>query len=202
MIDYMYSDPHFGHRKLAEVRGYCEKGCSDEEAKDAVAKMNGNLIEGYNSHVCRDQTCLWVGDAFLMSFIEAEKIMQRLNGIKYLVLGNHDRSAVRMAKLGFKLVCNELILSICDRVVRVNHYPHWAPNRKLDQRHFDNLSQERVAELKSRYTQKRKGELLIHGHIHGDEIVYQNMINVSADAWNLRPVRWSTIESIVVNMGR
>jgi calcineurin-like phosphoesterase family protein len=82
MIDYIYSDPHFGHRKLAEVRGYCEKGCSDKEATNAVAKMNSDLIEHYNSHVCRDQTCLWVGVAFLMSFIEAEKIMQRLNGIK------------------------------------------------------------------------------------------------------------------------
>jgi hypothetical protein len=41
MIDYMYSDPHFGHRKLAEVRGYCEKGCSDE-----LLMLNHRLLLG------------------------------------------------------------------------------------------------------------------------------------------------------------
>ena len=63
MIDWFYSDPHFGHRNIID---YEHRPFRDAE------EMNRMLIHRYNRMVKPDDVCLWMGDAFLTSFDEAK----------------------------------------------------------------------------------------------------------------------------------
>jgi len=107
-----------------------------------------------------------------MPFDEAEKVMGQLNGRKMLLLGNHDRSAKRMAELGFGVVTGEVILSMGGRAVRVSHYPYWTG---AEDRHGRNkkLSPEEVEKYKALHPKRVKGEVLLHGHTHGNYTLWR-----------------------------
>jgi len=187
MFSCFYADPHFGHAKILD---YEKRPFAD------VEEMNRELIARYNSMMGTVQTCLWAGDAFLMPFDEAKKVMDRLNGKKALLLGNHDRSAKRMAELGFTVVTGELVLYMGGRTVRVSHYPYWTG--EADRHGRDKkLSPEEVEKYKALYPKRVKGEVLVHGHTHGKKRRHENMINIGVDAWDFRPVRWREVEDEV-----
>ena len=71
------SDPHFYHRNIAIKRGF-----KDEN------EMNEYIVSQWNKVVCKKDVTWILGD------ITMEKanyeILNRLNGIKHVVLGNHD----------------------------------------------------------------------------------------------------------------
>ena len=73
------SDLHLNHTFVAGTRDFDSSEAHDEA-----------LIERFNKIITkRDQ--LWVlGDVFMGSVTEGLKQVDRLNGIKHLVLGNHD----------------------------------------------------------------------------------------------------------------
>lgn len=176
MVDAFYSDPHFGHAKIIE---YCNRPFADAE------EMTKVLIERYNEVVSHDDTVLWVGDCFFKRDVAPEEILQQMNGRKLLVLGNHDRSASAMARLGFDVVARELHMFIEDRRVLVNHYPYW------DQR---GPNDDRDKEMRPR---KVKGEVLIHGHTHSLRRKDGSMVHVGVDAWDYRPVRYAEVAALV-----
>lgn len=131
MIDFVWSDPHFGH---ANVIKYSERPFAD------VTEMNETLIDNYNTAVGASGVCLWLGDCFLSSFEAAITIMQRLKGRKILVLGNHDRSAGQMSALGFDIVVSTLTLRLGDHKVRAAHLPYRGMDSREPQRSvFDKL---------------------------------------------------------------
>lgn len=189
VIDAFYADPHFGHEKIIEY---------EKRPFSNVNEMNDSLITMYNQVVGETDTCIWVGDAFLTSYDKSDEILSHLNGKKILVRGNHDGSISRMLKLGFDIVCENIFVWICGKSVRISHYPYW--DSQSDKRQIEELGQDRIEQLKQKYPQRRKGEILIHGHIHGGRRFFQNMINVGVDAWNYRPVRWSEVENEVRKM--
>jgi len=81
---YFTSDLHFGHDKVIE---YCNR-----PFKNATV-MDKQLMKNWNSVVDNDDTIYVVGDLSLKSSLHIDYISQittRLNGIKHLILGNHD----------------------------------------------------------------------------------------------------------------
>jgi len=71
------SDPHFGHHNMAVKRGFPDSYCHDE-----------NIVAQWNLVVGKEDTTWILGD------ITMEKndysILDRLNGYKRVILGNHD----------------------------------------------------------------------------------------------------------------
>lgn len=71
------SDPHFGHENMAKRRGFPDSYCHDE-----------NIVAQWNLVVDKRDTTWILGD------ITMEKndysILDRLNGYKRVILGNHD----------------------------------------------------------------------------------------------------------------
>lgn len=185
MIDYFWSDPHFGH---ANVIQYSSRpfGCVEE--------MNAILVDNYNAAVQPGDTCLWVGDCFLCSFDVAAGFMRRLNGRKILVLGNHDRSALRMSDLGFDVVTNALTLRIAGQPVRVSHLPYRGMDSREPKRSDDD--KEKVGSLP---TWERRGaaEWLLHGHTHSKKRQQGQAIHVGVDAWDYRPASIAEIEALM-----
>ena len=76
---YYTSDLHFNHTFVAATRDYSDAERHDED-----------LIERFNS-VLTKRDHLWIlGDVFNGSITEGLKQVERLNGVKHLVIGNHD----------------------------------------------------------------------------------------------------------------
>lgn len=173
MFDAFYSDPHFGHARVIE---YSNRPFAD------VREMNDRMIDLYNATVGHDDVVLWLGDCFLMRFEEAEEIMRELRGKKVLVRGNHDRSARRMAALGFAAVVDELALDLNGVPARACHYPY---------RRSDTSSDVHRPE-------RRKGEVLLHGHTHLPQKVRGGMpeIHCGVDAWDYRPATFEEVAAI------
>lgn len=181
IIDAFTSDQHYGHKNILK---FCEpRG----EAFEDIEAHNEALIENYNSVVTDDMTVCHVGDIFFCSTTKAKKIMDRLNGRKILVHGNHDRSHATMVGLGFELVADRLRIPIAGRTALICHYPYkhaTYDGHRHDLRYMD------------RRPEKKDGEVLIHGHIHSDVKVRQTMIHVGVDAWDFKPCLFSDVETL------
>ena len=89
MKTWITSDLHFGHTNIMkfcpETRGHF---------KD-VAHMNEEMVRMWNAMVQPGDLVYILGDVAFMSASDAAKIMNRLNGDKILVEGNHDRKTLK-----------------------------------------------------------------------------------------------------------
>lgn len=72
------SDPHFGHNNMAIKRGFPDSHCHDE-----------NIIAQWNMVVDKRDTTWILGDVTMEK--NNYEILNRLNGIKRVILGNHDQ---------------------------------------------------------------------------------------------------------------
>lgn len=85
------SDLHFYHENVIK---FCNR------PYDSVEHMNESLIDNWNN-VVNDGDHVWVlGDFSFGRIPETETILSRLNGIKHLITGNHDRKG-RCEKLNW-----------------------------------------------------------------------------------------------------
>jgi calcineurin-like phosphoesterase family protein len=171
---YYWSDPHFGHRNVIE---YEKRPFAD------ITEMNETMIANYNSVVGANDRCVWVGDCFLTGIAQAQQIMERLNGIKIVVLGNHDKRPNQMLKAGFAFACYEMKVKIAGYDVLISHYPY---ADETDTRH------------ETKYQDRRPlntGLWLIHGHSHsnGWGKFKDRMVNVGVDLWGFTPVSQDSI---------
>jgi calcineurin-like phosphoesterase family protein len=80
-MDYVYSDPHFGHTKLRIVGR--KRFNSDEEMHEYMLSAYNKVIVDNNSKV------YWLGDLGDKKFIE--EFVPKMRGYKILILGNHDK---------------------------------------------------------------------------------------------------------------
>lgn len=77
------SDMHYGHRKIIEY---------SKRPYTSVEEMNEALIANYNSVVKKGDLVYMLGDVLFGDKDFGRSILQRLNGNKYLIFGNHDRT--------------------------------------------------------------------------------------------------------------
>lgn len=179
LIKAFFSDPHWYHARIIEL---------SQRPFVNVEEMNEVLVSNYNDCIDQNDTVIWLGDAFFTNVEKATKIMQRLNGHKILISGNHDRGAGSMINQGFLLVMDECVMQIAGKICRLSHYPYKnnvMSNNKIEERYLD------------RRPNKIKGELLLHGHTHSKKKINGTMIHCGVDAWNFRPALMSEIEEII-----
>jgi calcineurin-like phosphoesterase family protein len=73
------ADLHFGHQNMAKRRGF-----------DTVEAHDEHIIQEWNKVVDKRDVTYILGDV-TMEKKEHYHLLDRLNGIKHVVLGNHDR---------------------------------------------------------------------------------------------------------------
>ena len=78
---YFTSDLHLFHNRDFV---YAARGFSN------VEEMNNAIINRYNEYVTNEDTVYILGDCMLMDNERGIEYLKRLNGQKYLVIGNHD----------------------------------------------------------------------------------------------------------------
>lgn len=140
MKTWITSDLHFGHKNIM-------KFCPQTRARfrDDLAYMNNAMVEEWNARVEPGDLVYILGDVAFMSGSDAGRIMNRLNGDKILVEGNHDRKTLmdETFRGAFKEIHKYLDITYDGHKCVMFHYPI----HEWDQMH--------------------RGALHFHGHLHG-----------------------------------
>jgi calcineurin-like phosphoesterase family protein len=176
-MKFFTSDTHFGHGRIAELCG---------RPFDNVDEMNEELIKRWNEVVKPDDTVIHLGDVALGKIADSLPLVGRLNGIKLLCPGNHDRifsgnKEAQRAKFMpeylkvFGGIMPEIVQTrVGGYNVVLSHFPYTGdshgPDRHADKRPEDN------------------GLPLIHGHVHTEWKTNGRMINMGIDMWDYAPV--------------
>jgi calcineurin-like phosphoesterase family protein len=138
MRTFITSDLHFSHKSIITF-------CPATRAKyGTVENMDEQMIMEWNEIVKPEDKTYIVGDLAFTSAEKATKIMNRLNGTKVLIKGNHDEKLVKNSDF---IKCFE---SVHD-YLEVNHDGH-----KICMFHYPI----------SLWNQAHRGSIMAHGHLH------------------------------------
>ena len=109
------SDTHFNH---ANIIRFCNRPFKD------VEQMNEVMIANWNRVIGTDDTVFHLGDFCLGGAAEWTKILDRLNGKIYLILGNHDLKNIRQGFIDkFEHVAMQMHIEIGKQKIYLCHYP-------------------------------------------------------------------------------
>lgn len=173
--EFYISDTHFSHENIikfeAEARPFKTIEEHDEE-----------LIRRWNDTVSPNDTVYHLGDVVFKPATQLDKILPRLNGIKHMKFGNHDKDAAQAYLKYFKTVGANMDFVIGNRKVVCGHYPV----------HPDEIDFRYVA--------------CVHGHKHsklvkiqGTDIPDPRYINICVEHTDLRPI---SREELVSRIGK
>lgn len=109
------SDTHFNHSNIIR---FCNRPFN------SIEEMNETLIRNWNNVVSPDDIVFHLGDFCLGGAVEWTKLLDRLNGYIYLILGNHDLKNIRQGFISrFEHVSMQMRIMVDKQVVYLNHYP-------------------------------------------------------------------------------
>lgn len=187
MSNWLTSDLHFGHTNII---AYTSRPYVD------VEQMNDDLVRRWNEKVTPNDEVWVLGDVCLGRLEISLMWVEQLNGIKFLVPGNHDRmfrchgtkylhACQKYLAAGFLDILDpEITLLIPGRKVIACHFPYAGDPKDG---HEDRFQWYRPAD---------KGGYLVHGHTHGQWRRNGRMIDVGVDAWGGYPVSISEVAEL------
>jgi len=131
---WFWADTHFGH---ANIMKYCGRPFQSVEEMDEI------LVARWNERVKAGDTIYFLGDfMFTKHRTDPETMLQRLNGHKFLVIGNHDKKYTRKAT-GWECTYRLHDITIDNQFIMLCHYPMFSWDKSCH------------------------GSWMIHGHCHG-----------------------------------
>ena len=142
MRTWITSDLHFGHTNIMK---FCPQ--SRARFKNDVNYMNEQMVVEWNSYVQPEDLVYILGDVAFLPAQKAAEYMNRCNGTKILIKGNHDRKLLKDPGFRgcFEEVHSDWIGTINGTYVHMYHFP--------------------VME----WDQMHRGAVHFHGHLHGGE---------------------------------
>lgn len=174
------ADPHFGHANIVRM---CNRPF------DCVEEMDEYMIAAWNRKVKPNDTVYIVGDFAHRNANPAHQYLERLNGKKILVLGNHDKPILENKRA---VACFESILPI------THIFDESCGGHHISICHYPLLT-----------WPGKKGSYMIYGHVHNQtdnqelwwQFLKQNdrAFNAGADINNYEPV---TLEELIENNKR
>lgn len=109
------SDTHFHHMNIIE---FCKRPFMD------IEDMNETLIANWNKVVGTNDIVFHLGDFCLGDSAKWNRLLDRLNGEVYLILGNHDLKNFRKSYAKrFKSVAMQMNIEVDNQKICLNHYP-------------------------------------------------------------------------------
>lgn len=172
---YIIGDQHFFHRNILE---YTRGQFPD------VFSMNQYIIKMHNEVVGMEDVVIFLGD-FCFKNSHISEILERLNGHKYLILGNHDSEKVvkNYPKLGFEGVFTTPIK------IKDDYLSHEPLDNEEEKTLHSNLIYHEF--------EKKQGVVNYHGHIHtGRESTKKNYVNVTCEALEYFPMKIGMTEDL------
>lgn len=172
MTTWFTSDTHFGHRRLAELRGITPR-----EGYQLVSEMNQTIVNSWNTHVKKGDTVYHLGDFSFQNWRDVPLQRAALNGQIHLIAGNHDKPYRKKAEFRdlFVQIVDYHELKVDSKLLEAGkivlmHYPLQVWN-------------------KSHY-----GSIHLHGHSHGSCPPLGRRMDVGVDTrpglapWSLEEV--------------
>ena len=156
---FFVSDTHFSHHNILKFVRY--NGELVRNFKD-VETMDETMIANWNSVVKPNDTVIHLGDVY---FSNGDRHLSRLNGNKFLILGNHDHVERGRILKHFKRVLPWMVYDYGDHRFMLSHAPC------------------RESHMTEYYCKKN-----FHGHIHEKPNVSLKHINISVEKINYTPV--------------
>lgn len=188
------ADWHIGHENVLHF---------DKRPFDDLNHMHRVLENNYNSTVGKQDICYFLGDMGLCNGDILTKIIQSLNGTKVLILGNHDKGATAMRRVGFDVVLNMAAIEIAGKLVTITHCPLRGIKREDCSKmngyiEGDNWHKEHKH---TAFSIADFGQYHLHGHTHkgSEERILDRQMDVGVKANNYRPISISVIESWVAS---
>ena len=142
------SDLHFNHKNILKFQ-------PEQRQVSDIADMNETIVRNWNKQVANTDTVYILGDIALGSKTKTKALLARLNGIKHLVLGNHDQNVPMDA---FASVSTYLEVTINGTFVVMFHYPI------------------------ARWNKQQYGALHLFGHCHGSYTPEGRSMDVGIDS--------------------
>lgn len=172
------SDLHLGHSKVIE---FCARPFK------SVEEMDRTIIKRYNLRVKSEDIVYFLGDVCFHKAAIGIPLLQKLNGIKILIQGNHDKwSDTQYRQAGFSCILREARIKAEGHHFVLSHYPYW------DESESDPHDR--------RYQERRpinSGKWLLNGHVHEKWKTKDKQINVGVDQWNFQPVSIKQVDFLV-----
>lgn len=194
MGTFFTSDWHLGHAKINQLAG---------RPFESTEEMNEEIIRRHNERVTNSDIVFVHGDTVMGNFKENLKLVQRMNGVKLLIPGNHDRVhpayEIKDAK---RTEAYAMYREAGFKILPIITY-HTAPNAGVPfvMCHFPYLGDSQDVERYSEYRPKFNSSMpwLVHGHVHEKWKVNGTQINVGVDVWDFYPVSLEEIQEIIKN---
>ena|SRR3990167_379231 len=145
---FVISDLHFGHRNMAIKRGF-----KDENEHDEF------IVTSWNKVISKRDT-VWILGDITMEKTSHYHLLDRLNGFKKVVLGNHDRPQHIPELLKY-------VNSVCGMVKYKGYILSHCPIHPCEVNRF---------------------KANIHGHVHENTLDDNRYRNVSCEVVNYTPI--------------
>lgn len=161
---YYISDLHFYHANMNTQM--------DQRGFASFEEMNEYMIEQWNQKVRKNDEVVILGDFSIAKGEKTNKLLQRLKGKKYLIVGNHDRflNDKTFDRNLFKWIEPYMELNDNKRKVILSHYPVFCYN--------------------GQYRLNDQGEpkvYMLYGHVHNtyDELLINHFQNITREQMRL-----------------
>lgn len=171
-MKYYTSDLHFGHSNIIKY---------ENRPFDSVDEMDEYLIYKWNNKVKKGDEVYIIGDFGFCNGERANQLLDRLNGMKYLIKGNHDSMFLNdknFDKTKFVWIKDYATVKDNGTVICLFHYPIAVWDRQ------------------------HHGSLHFYGHVHSNTDGHhpllfelgENAFNVGCDVCNYEPL---TLEELM-----
>jgi calcineurin-like phosphoesterase family protein len=167
---YFTSDLHFYHQ-------FVYKKFRSEYS--TIEDMHEGLIRDWNQKVRSHKDVVFViGDVSFGNYEQTKAVIERLNGKKILIRGNHDErfTSAHFIQMGFIDVRDQFLLKCNGQRILLSHFPYASPIKYL----LKSLRSRRKVNYYSLYP-AYKGLRLIHGHHHSGPVTTFRSVNVAWD---------------------
>lgn len=162
------SDTHFFHKNiiLYSNRPFASK--EEMEARsiqlESVKRMNDAMVQAWNDKVSPEDTVWHLGDFALTKDRDgASRILDKLNGHKHLVRGNHDPS----------WVCN---------------LPQWESVQDYKEQRIEGKNIVLCHYAMRVWNRSHHGALMFYGHSHATLPGNSQSVDVGVDNWDYAPI--------------
>lgn len=191
---YWTSDWHVGHANCLKF---------DERPFDDLDEMHEKLVKNFNRFVPTHGITYFLGDMGLCSNGLLKSVIERLNGTKVLVRGNHDGKMDSMYNAGFDVVVEKAQITLGKDIITMSHCPLYGVFREdtTGMRGCDGTENwHKEHKHKDTFSFPDFGQYHLHGHIHsrkgnGKLIKDGRQFDVGVPGNNYRPVSLSDVQS-------
>jgi calcineurin-like phosphoesterase family protein len=159
-VIWLTSDLHINHTNILK---YCNRPFQN------TYEMNEAIITNWNSCIKPGEIVYCLGDFAFGDTRNIDKIFNRLNGKKHLIIGNHDGK--HTLNLPWESKSNLLEITVDRQLVVLCHY------------------------AMRTWNQSHRGSYHLFGHTHSRLQPYGLSFDVGVDAWNYTPVSWDQIKA-------